>query len=119
MIDTVYGNMIALNFTANELTKQDYKYRLPEGYSVQQMKIVSLNNALIISTNMNLPVNTYVFPIVNGKSPSTIPINIIDISKPAFVRIAIEKFGGIPYDDYFKKHLNRFSLLERMARNIK
>ena len=103
MKDIVYGNMIALNFNANELTSNNFIYKLPDGYSVHQMKIVSLNNAIIISTNMNLSPNTYVFPIVNGKSPSTIPINILDTSKPAYVRIAIEKFGGIPYADYFNK----------------
>lgn len=74
MIPMIFGNMIALNFNANELTSHNFKYKLPDGYSVHQMKIVDLNNAVIINTNMSLHNDTYVFPIVNGKSPSTIPI---------------------------------------------
>ena len=102
MIEMICGNMIALNFSENELTNPNFTYKLPNGYSVHQMKIVALTNVVIINTTMSLSPNTYVFPIVNGKSPSTIPMRILNISKPAQVRISIEKFGGIPYDDYFK-----------------
>ena len=103
MTAMIRGNLIALNFNANDLTNNEFNYKLPDGYSVHQMKILSLNNVLIINTNISLSPNTYVFPIVNGKSPSTIPMYILDNSKPAFARLSIEKFGGLPDDDYFNK----------------
>lgn len=103
MTEMVFGNLIALNFNANELTNNNYTYKLPDGYSAHQMKILGLNNVVIINTNMSLNTGTYVFPIVNCKSPSAFNLYIVDITKPAYVRISIEKFGGIPYDDYFKK----------------
>lgn len=103
MTEILYGNMIALNFKANELTTHDYIYRLPTGYSVHQLHIISLNNVIMITTNMNLPTGTYVFPTINGKSPSTFSMYINDLSKPAYVRIAIEKFGQIPDSQYFDK----------------
>ena len=112
MISSIYGNIIALNFNANELTSKNYIYKLPDGYSVHQMKIVSESNISIIPPYMNLPINTYVFPIVNGKSPSTIPMRILDTSKPAYLRLSIEKFGGIPYDDYFNKNFEPILVTE-------
>ena len=46
--------------------------------------------------------NRLVFPVVNSKSPSTITINIPDITKRAEIRFTIEKFGQIPDKTYFK-----------------
>ena len=103
MIEMVFGNLISLNIRPNELTSNNFKYKLPDGYSVHQMKIVGLTNVMIISVDMILPANTYVFPIVNGKSPCVFSMSINDITKPAYVRLSIEKFGGIPYEDYFEK----------------
>lgn len=103
MAEMIFGNMIALNFNANELTSNNFIYKLPDGYSFHQLKIVGLNNVVIINTNMNLSTNTYVFPIVNGKSPSIISMFIPDTSKPTYVRIMIEKFGQIPDAHYFDK----------------
>lgn len=101
MTEMVFGNLIALNINANELTRNDYIYRLPDGYSVRQMKIIGLNTAVIINTNMSLTAGTYEFPPVNCKSPSAFHMYILDISKPTYVRISIEKFGQIPDEHYF------------------
>lgn len=103
MTEKIFGNLISLNFRPDELTSPSYVYRLPEGYSVYQMKIISLTNAIIINIDISLKPDTYVFPIVNGKSPSTINIQITDIKKPTYVRLSIKSLGGIPYEDYFKE----------------
>lgn len=43
------------------------------------------------------------FPVVNGKSPSILPLLIKDVSKRADIRLSIEKFGQIPDIHYFDK----------------
>lgn len=43
------------------------------------------------------------FPVVNGKSPSILPLVIKDVSKIADIRLTIEKFGQIPDPHYFDR----------------
>lgn len=55
---------------------------------------------------MNIDIHTgdrLTFPVVNSKSPSTLRLFIPDLSKPAEIRLIIEKFGQIPDEHYFDR----------------
>lgn len=62
------------------------------------VNIRELNNHMPVKSGDRLT-----FPPVNSKSPSLFYLFIPDISKPADIKLSIEKFGQIPYPDYFTK----------------
>ena len=103
MISRINGPNIVLLFEANELTEKDYIYKLPIGYSINIIHITNINNVQAINRAYVKENYRLVFPAVNSKSPSTITINIPDITKAAELRFTIEKFGQIPDETYFTR----------------
>lgn len=102
MTTIINGPTIILKFEPNELTKQDYDYPLPLGYSINIIYVTHIDNVQAINRAYIKDGTRLVFPVVNSKSPSTITINIPDITKKAEIRFTIEKFGQIPDKMYFK-----------------
>lgn len=102
MTNIINGPNIILKFEPNELTQQDYDYTLPLGYSINIICVTYNVNVQAINRAYIHQGNRLVFPVVNSKSPSTITINIPDITKKAEIRFTIEKFGQIPDKTYFK-----------------
>ena len=97
-----YGPFIHISFTANELSEGHTYVQLAEGYSYERIFINNLVN--ITELNTYIPVqrgDRLIFPPVNSKSPSLLYLFIPDITKAADIRLTIEKFGQIPYPDYF------------------
>ena len=102
-----YGPFIHISFTANELSEGHTYVQLAEGYSYERIFINNLVN--ITELNTYIPVqrgDRLIFPPVNSKSPSLLYLFIPDITKPADIRLTIEKFGQIPYPDYFTNPFN-------------
>lgn len=98
------GNFICINFDANELTKEHTTIQLQDGYTYERLHINNANNVKELVPYMSISTgDTITFPVVNSKSPSTIPIYVPDITKEAELRITIEKFGQIPDIHYFDK----------------
>lgn len=96
------GNFMRIIFAANELKKQHTTIQLPAGYSYERLHINEASNVRELVQYMSIFTgDTITFPVVNGKSPSTIPIFVPDITKEAEIRITIEKFGQIPDIHYF------------------
>ena len=96
------GNFIRIHFEANELTKEHTTIQLHDGYTYERLHINSANNVRELVPFMSIVTgDTITFPVVNSKSPSTIPIYVPDITKEAELRITIEKFGQIPDIHYF------------------
>lgn len=101
MIETINGNVIRLNFDANE-TSSSVNYTLPEGYSYKKIRINISNNISTILDSVTAPSSTTLtFPVVNGMSPCTFNINIADKTKYATLSISIIKFGQKPDIHYF------------------
>lgn len=97
-----YGPFIHIHYIANELSEGHAFVQLAEGYSYERIFINSLVN--IAELNTYIPVKSgdrLIFPPVNSKSPSLLYLFIPDITKPADIKLTIEKFGQIPYPDYF------------------
>ena len=97
-----YGPFIHIHYTANELSEGHTYVQLPDGYSYERIFINGLVN--ISELNTYIPVKSgdrLTFPPVNSKSPSILYLFIPDITKPADIKLTIEKFGQIPYPDYF------------------
>lgn len=103
MINNVEGPNFTIIFEANELTSSTYIYDLPKGYSINIINITSVSNIWFLNNITIRPNTKIVFPVVNSKSPSTITLNIADISKRSEIRFTIEKFGQIPDPHYFDK----------------
>lgn len=102
MTETIYGNVIRLNFDANE-TIGDVNYRLPDGYSYKKILLTISDNISRILNSVSAPTNVELdFPVVNGMSPCTFNINIADKTKRASLSIVITQFGQKPSTDYFK-----------------
>lgn len=96
------GNFIRIYFKANELTKDHTTIQLQDGYTYERLHINSANNVKELFPYMSISRgDTITFPVVNGKSPSTIAVYVPDITKEAELRITIEKFGQIPDTHYF------------------
>lgn len=102
----VNGCNISVSFTANELTSKDYRYTLPDGYSINTMHITSTINISDINNASIRAETRLIFPVVNSKSPSSILLYINDLTKAASLKFTIEKFGQIPDPDYFKYPFN-------------
>ena len=98
----VAGNVIEVTFTANEPTQSGY-ITLPDGYSYEQINIISVNNCYPVHRLSSNYLGTRTFPPVNSKSPCQFAYAILDTTKAASFRIIIEKFGQIPDTHYFDK----------------
>lgn len=96
------GNFMRIYFKANELPKPHTTIQLPKGYSYERLHINAAFNVSELVPYMSIVTgDTITFPVVNNKSPSTISIYVLDITKEAEIRITIEKFGQIPDIHYF------------------
>lgn len=95
------GPFIHITFDANELSDGRAIIQLAGGYSYERIYIHYIDN---VELSMYMPLEKsedVTFPVVNGKSPSIIPLLVKDVSKPADIRLTIEKFGQIPDPHYF------------------
>ena len=96
----VAGNAVEVTFTANEPTQSGF-VTLPDGYSYEQINIISATNCYPAHRLSSAYLGTRIFPPVNSKSPCQFAYTILDITKEASFRIIIEKFGQIPDIHYF------------------
>ena len=106
MITEYYGPFIHIHIAANELSEGHTFVKLADGYSYERIFINNLAN--IAELNTYIPVergDRLIFPPVYSKSPALLYLYIPDTTKPADIKLTIEKFGQIPYPDYFT---NRF-----------
>ena len=102
MTVTYFGPFIQIHFIANELSEGHTYVQLPDGYSYERIFINDLVNISEINSYILVERgDRLTFPPVNSKSPSLLYLFIHDITKPAHIKISIEKFGQIPYPDYF------------------
>lgn len=102
MTKEFYGSFIHIHFNANELSDGHTYVQLPEGYSYERIFINNLVNIDEINTYITVKRgDRLTFPTVNSKSPSLLYLFIPDITKSADIKLSIEKFGQIPYPDYF------------------
>ena len=98
------GPTIGIVIDANEAKSKYVNITLKEGYSYEQIKILSLSNVAEIVTYCKASINTSIkYPPVNSKSPCVLNILVIDPTKTAVCAITIEKFGQISDPDYFTK----------------
>lgn len=96
------GNFIRIHFAANELPKQHTIIQLPAGYTYERLHINYASNVRELVPYMSIQTGDIItFPVVNSKSPSTIPLYVPDIANEAEIRITIEKFGQKPDINYF------------------
>lgn len=103
MVTTINGNNIRIAFDANELTNNRVHITLPNGYSYETIHITVVNNIGEIAKLVSVGYNVYTFPPVRSHSPSTFDLFVQDLSKRAEIRLVIEKFGQIPYPNYFDR----------------
>lgn len=102
MINEFKGNAIRIYINANELTKKRVPITLPDGYSYETIHIIYLNNiSELVPYFLLINNSTYHIPPVRSHSPCNLNLLVGDISKPAEIRILIEKFGQIPDSHYF------------------
>lgn len=97
---TVKGNAIEVKFDANESPQYGY-VPLPDGYSFEQITLLSANNCYPINNISSTLLGKRTFPPVNSKSPCRLSYAIVDPTKAASFRAIIEKFGQIPDIHYF------------------
>lgn len=96
---TVQGNFISVAYNANE---NPTLIQLPDGYSYEQIRIIISNNISYLIPYLQLKNDDIlIFPPIDSKSPCTIQPIKKDDSKPAEIKILIEKFGQIPDKHYF------------------
>lgn len=98
----VRGNAIEVTFDANEPAQYGY-ITLPDGYSFEQITLLSANNCYPINKLSSTFLGKRTFPPVNSKSPCQLSYSIVDTTKAASFRAIIEKFGQIPDIHYFDK----------------
>lgn len=97
------GPFIFVSVDANQ-SKKDITINLPAGYTYQKIFINRVTNISALFSNIDIHTgDRLTFPVVNSKSPSTLRLFIEDLSKPAEIRLTIEKFGQIPDPKYFDK----------------
>lgn len=99
---TVKGNAIEVTFAANE-SPQYGDVTLPDGYSFEQITLLSATNCYPINSLSSSLLGKSTFPPINSKSPCQLKYAIIDTTKAASFRAIIEKFGQIPDIHYFDK----------------
>lgn len=103
MTQEYHGSFIHIQFDANELPNGPTNVQLADGYTYERIYIHYIDN---IELSLYMPLERgedITFPVVNGKSPSILPLLIKDTSKKADIRLSIEKFGQIPDLHYFDK----------------
>lgn len=101
MTQEYHGSFIHIQFDANELSEGRTTIQLADGYTYERIFIHYIDN---IELSLYMPLergDDITFPVVNGKSPSILPLLIKDVSKRADIRLSIEKFGQIPDTHYF------------------
>lgn len=98
----VKGNAIEVKFAANE-PSQNGSITLPDGYSFEQITLLSADNCYPINKLSSSFLGKRTFPPVNSKSPCQLSYAIVDTTKAASFRAIIEKFGQIPDIHYFDK----------------
>lgn len=104
MTFTTLGNIIYISYDASEVSRHEQYIQLPDGYSYEDILIVTsvnistIQNRLLTNSNVHMT-----FPPINSKSPCTFFFYITDLAKIATIRILICKFGQIPDPNYFKK----------------
>lgn len=104
MIFKTYGNIIYISYDASELSRHEQKITLPDGYSYEDILVVTSDNISTIQNRLLANSNVHMlFPPINSKSPCTFFLYINDLAKIASIRILICKFGQIPDANYFAK----------------
>lgn len=99
----INGPFIYINIDANGSSK-DVKIDLPAGYTYERIFINRVSNISALFSDIDIHTGDHLtFPVVNSKSPSTLRLFIPDLSKPAEIKLTIEKFGQIPDPKYFDK----------------
>lgn len=98
-----HGPSIHINIEANELSNGHTIIQLADGYTYERIFIhyvdnIQLEPFLVLRGNEDIT-----YPVVNSKSPSILPLFILDTTKRADIRFTIEKFGQIPDTHYFDK----------------
>lgn len=102
MTKEIRANCIRIYINANELTTKRVLITLPDGYSYESINIAYLTNIMELVPYFTVASNrSYHFPPVRSHSPSIFNLLVNDVSKPAEIRIVIEKFGQIPDPKYF------------------
>lgn len=97
------GPTVAVIINENELESEHVHITLADGYSYEQIKVlVNQNISEIAPYGKIVPNNSVIYPPIKSKSPCTLDMRIIDITKRAVCAITIEKFGQIPDINYFK-----------------
>ena len=97
-----HGPFIRIAFNANELSDVHTKVKLPDGYTYESIMIHYLLNISNLYPYQIIHIGDKIsFPPVNCTSPSILHLYVPDITKPAEIRLSIEKFGQIPNEHYF------------------
>ena len=100
----VQGPFICIYYYANELSSRNTVVQLPDGYTYEKIFINYTMNITELNPHTSIHTGDHItFPVVNSKSPSLIYLFINDTSKPAEIKLTIEKFGQIPDAHYFDK----------------
>jgi hypothetical protein len=98
----IYGNIVEISIPAN--SGDTVHIKLPNGYSVEQLKITGLINCFGIHRGIEVSIgNSYRFPPVNSCSPTSFDIFIKNTTTVSYILFIIEKFGQIPDEHYFDK----------------
>lgn len=104
MTITYSGPFIQIRFESNEVSDKKVEVKLADGYTYNQILISNARNIALLSPDQTVASNTRItFPIINCKSPSVLPLYILDTTKAAQIILIIEKFGQIPDQRYFEK----------------
>ena len=97
-----HGSYRCIQFDAKELSNGYTGVKLADGYSYECLYINQLNNVSQVNyQQLGKDTARFIYPPVNCKSPSMVFLFIADITRPASVRLSIEKFGQIPDPTYF------------------
>lgn len=104
MTSNIKGNVLQFKFEANELTSNNYTITLPDGYSFENIIVLTAVNITTVSSYLpSLTGITLRFPPVKSHSPNILNIYVSDLTKVAELRIIITKFGQIPDSNYFNR----------------
>lgn len=98
----VQGNFITVDIPRND--GQPGPIQLPDGYSVEKIRIIVTGNISYLFPNMQIYKNDVItFPPINSKSPCIIQPVVTDTKVYGELKFIVEKFGQIPDPNYFKK----------------
>lgn len=100
------GPFIRIVIKPNELKNNRTEIRLTSGYTFERIFIHYAQNIEELVPYMNVCTCSHItFPVVNSKSPMSLPLYIPDLTEQAEIRFTIEKFGQIPDPNYFKSNI--------------